>query len=307
MEFGRTGISAHRRGGTPFPTAIRYPEAHAALVPVKRQPEHDDVASALSAALEPVIDVCLKLGITIPELEQLLRSAFVQRAFAQIPPHPRIGRASDNRVSLATGLHREEVSKLRAAASSSKPRPKGSTKERVYSKSARVLQGWSTDPKFLSSAGLPIVLPLERSPQHRSFDELVEQYAPGSFPRTLLKELQRHGNAELLEGNMVRYRSANTRPRGATQANLARAAKRVKRFGDTLFRNLLEPDRPHLDAEMKPFMLTAQQFAALLPELERSATQYLAGLERQFMARSASGVDDKPKRVGVNLFSWEED
>jgi hypothetical protein len=278
-----------------------------ALPDVKQQSEPDDVSKALTAALEPVIDVCLQLGITSPELEHLLRSAFVQRAFVHIPPHPRIGRASDNQVALATGLRRPEISKLRAATSTAKSPRKGPKTKRVYSKSARVLQGWSTDPKFLSSAGVPIVLPLERSTQHRSFEELVEKYAPSSFPRTLLKELQRHGNAELLEGNMVRYRSANTRPRGATEANLARAAKRVKRLGDTLFRNLLKPEQAHLDAEMKPFTLTAQQFSALLPELERSATQYLAGLERQFMARSSIGGDDKPKRVGVNLFSWQED
>ena len=82
---------------------------------MKRSQKNYDVARALSAAFDPLIDVCLELGITSPELESLLRSAFVQRAFEKLPPHSRTGRPpSTNKVSVAAGLHRNEVSKIRA-------------------------------------------------------------------------------------------------------------------------------------------------------------------------------------------------
>ena len=83
---------------------------------MKPSQEHNDVARALSAALEPLIDVCLAIGVTSPEIESLLRVAFVQRAFAKLPRHATTGRGpSDSRVSLAAGVHRSEVSKIRAA------------------------------------------------------------------------------------------------------------------------------------------------------------------------------------------------
>ena len=83
---------------------------------MKPSQEHYDVARALSAALEPLIDVCLAIGITSPEIESLMRVAFVQRAFAKLPRHVNTGRGpSDTRVSLAAGVHRSEVSKIRAA------------------------------------------------------------------------------------------------------------------------------------------------------------------------------------------------
>jgi hypothetical protein len=275
---------------------------------VKREPENYDVAKALSAALEPVIDVCLQIGITSPELETLLRTAFVQRAFVRLPRHATTNRPpSDSRVSLATGVHRAEVGRIRAAGGTTNARQTMQTKERLYSRSARVLQGWTTDPKFLSSAGQPLDLPMEASRRHRCFEELVEKYAPGKHPSTVLKELQRRGNVDVLEGDIVRYRSSTARPRGATEANVARAAKRVKRLGDTLFRSLLDPEHIHLDVETKPINLTQQQLAALIPEIERSANLYLAGVERQFRARGETGVQDNPKRVGINLFSWQEE
>jgi hypothetical protein len=148
---------------------------------------------------------------------------------------------------------------------------------------------------------------MEASRRHRSFEELVEKYAPGKHPSTVLKELQRRGNVDVLEGDIVRYQSSTARPRGATAANVAQAAKRVKRLGDTLFRSLLDPKHVHLDVETTPITLTTQQLAGLIPEIERSATLYLAGIEREFRAKGATGVQDNPKRVGVNIFSWQEE
>jgi hypothetical protein len=275
---------------------------------MKDPPANYDVAKALSAALEPVIDVCLQIGITSPELESLLRAAFVERAFLKLPRHVTTGRApSGSRVSLATGVHRSEVSRIRAAGGTTSARQRMQTKERLYSRGARVLQGWTTDPKFLASTGLPLDLPMEKSRQHRSFEELVAKYAPGVHPGTVLKELQRRGNVDVLNEGIIRYRSSMTRPRGATVANVAHAAKRVKRLGDTLFQRLLNPTHGHLSVETKTFNLTERQMAALLPELERSANLYLAGIESQFREGDAMGVNDHPKPMGVNLFSWQED
>jgi len=139
-----------------------------------------EIARALSAAFEPLVDVCLELGITSPELESLLRSAFVQRAFEKLPPHHRTGRPpTTNKVSVATGVHRNEVSKIRTGGSAI-ARETMETKGRLYSKSARVLHGWSTDTRFTTSGGLPMDLPIERNKQRRSFEDLVDSMRLGT-------------------------------------------------------------------------------------------------------------------------------
>ena len=66
--------------------------------------------------------------------------------------------------------------------------------------------GWTTDRRFMTSGGFPLDLPMERNRQRQSFEDLVDKYAPGNHPGSVLKELRRRGNVELLEDAIVRLR-----------------------------------------------------------------------------------------------------
>ena len=275
---------------------------------MKPSQEHYDVAKALSAALDPLIDVCLAIGITSPEFETLLRVAFVQRAFAKLPRHVNTGRGpSDSRVSLAAGVHRSEVSKIRAAGGTSSAKGTMQTKERLYSKSARVLTGWTTDSRFTTSGGRPLDLPMERNKQHKSFEDLVDKYAPGNHPGSVLKELRRRGNVELVEPDIIRFKTLSTRTRGATETNVAQAARRMKRLGETLCQNILDTQQSRLYAETKTIRLTAQELTLARPVLEQRANTFLKAIDSEFRARSAPGVREKTKKMGVSVFSWDEE
>jgi hypothetical protein len=275
---------------------------------MKRSTEHYNVARAMSGALEPLIDVCLEIGLTSPEFESLVRAAFVQRAFAKLPRHSTTGRTpSDSRVGLAVGVHRTEVSKIRAAGGMASARETMETKERLYSKSARVLTGWSTDSRFTTSGGHPMDLPMERNKQRRSFEDLVDKYAPGNHPGTVLKELRRRGNVELLEEEIIRFKDSRTRTSGTTEANVAQAAKRMRRLGETLFQNILAPQQLRLYLETKTISLNAKQIALMRPVLERRTKTFIAALESEFLARSATGLNGNPKQMGISVFAWEEE
>jgi hypothetical protein len=274
---------------------------------MKSSQEHTDVARALSAALEPLIDVCLTIGITSPEIESLLRATFVQRAFVQLPRHSRTGRGpSDSKVSLAAGVHRSEVSKIRAAGGAAGAKGTMEKKQRLYSKSARILLGWTTDPRFMTSGGLPLDLPMERSKQRRSFEDLVDKYAPGTHPGSVLKELRRRGNVDLLEDGIVRFKGTTTRSSGLTKSNVAGVARRIKRLGDTLVHNIVN-DQSRLYAETKTLSLSAEQLALIRAVLERRAKTFIAALESECQTRINTGVNGNAKRMGVSVFAWEED
>jgi hypothetical protein len=275
---------------------------------MKLRQDHTDVARALSAALEPLIDVCLKIGITSPEIESLLRVAFVQRAFEKLPRHARTGRGpSDSRVSLAAGVHRIEVGKIRTAGGTVSAKGTMEKKERLYSKSARVLTGWTTDTRFMTSGGLPLDLPMERNKQRRSFEDLVDKYAPGNHPGSVLKELRRRGNVELLDDEIIRFKSTTTRASGLTKANVAQAAGRIKRLGDTLFQNILDTAHPRLYAETKAISLDAEQIALIRAIIDRRAKTFLRSVEGELSTRSTKGTIGAEKRMGLGVFSWEED
>ncbi len=275
---------------------------------MKRSQEHTDVARALSAALEPLIDVCLKIGVTSPEAESLLRVAFVQRAFEKLPRHSRTGRGpSDSRVSLAAGVHRSDVGRIRSAGGTVSAKGTMEKKERLYSKSARVLMGWTTDARFMTSGGLPLDLPMERNKQRRSFEDLVDKYAPGNHPGSVLKELRRRGNVELLDEEIIRFKSTTTRSRGITKANVAQAASRIKRLGDTLFQNIMDTEQSRLYTETKAIPINAKQLALIRGILERRAKAFTEYVESELRTRSATELDGEPKRMGLSVFSWEEE
>jgi hypothetical protein len=275
---------------------------------MKSSQEHTDVARALSAALEPLIDVCLTIGITSPELESLLRATFVQRAFAKLPRHSRTGRGpSDSKVSLAAGVHRSEVSKIRAAGGAKGAKGTMEKKQRLYSKSARVLLGWTTDRRFMTSGGLPLDLPLERNKQRRSFEDLVDRYAPGNHPGSVLKELRRRGNVDLLEDDIVRFKGTTTRSSGLTKSNVAEAARRIRRLGDTLVHNIVNTDQSRLYAETKTFGVTVEQLAVIRAVLERRAKTFITASEGECRTRIATGLKGNTKQMGVSVFAWEED
>ena len=275
---------------------------------MKPSQKHTDVARALSAALEPLIDVCLTIGITSPEIESLLRSTFVQRAFVKLPRHSRTGRGpSDSKVSLAAGVHRSEVSKIRAAGGAAGAKGTMEKKQRLYSKSARILLGWTTDPRFMTSGGLPLDLPIERSKQHRGFEDLVDKYAPGNHPGSVLKELRRRGNVELLGDDIVRFKASTTRSSGLTKSNVAGAARRIKRLGDTLVHNLVSAERSRLYAETKTLNLSGEQVALVRALLDRRAKTFIAALESECQTRSVTGAKGNAKQMGVGVFAWEED
>jgi hypothetical protein len=276
--------------------------------PAKSSGQHHNIARSLSAALEPLIDVCLAIGITSPEIESLLRMAFVNRAFEKLPRHTRTGRGpSDSRVALASGVHRAEVGRIRAAGSGANVRERLETKERLYSKSARVLAGWTTDPKFLTSGGLPMDLPMERNRQRRGFEDLVDKYAPGNHPGTVLKELRRRGNVEVQEGEVVRFKGLKTRASGATETNVAVAATRIKHLGETLMQNILDAQSQRLFVETKPIRLNAKQIALLAPILERRAQSFISALDSELLARADTALTDKPRRMGISVFAWDEE
>jgi hypothetical protein len=267
-----------------------------------------EIARALAQAFDPLVAVCLQIGITSPELESLLRAQFVQYALAKLPRHPNSGRrATVSRVSIATGVHRDVIAKIQrsgtlaAVATVEK-------KQRLHSKGSRVLLGWTTDLRFRTSSGEPLDLPIEANREKRSFEDLVRKYAPSTAASTVLKELRRLHCVDVLDGDLVRFRSM-TPPRkaGFTKSNVAQASRRLKRFGDTLYRRLSIDGPSSLYAETKTVRLSVEHLGLVFSTVERRAKDFLEGVESELETRSAARPRGKTKRLGFAVHSFEED
>lgn len=134
----------------------------------------------LARLLRPLVRIAIRSGLTFPALVDLLRELYVNVAendFALTTKSQ-----TDSRVSLLTGIHRKEVSRLRGAGAPVNVVPAS------ISRTSRILARWLADPAFSDGAGRPRPLPRIASGNEPSFEQLVESVTRDVRPRVVLDE-----------------------------------------------------------------------------------------------------------------------
>ena len=270
----------------------------------KRPDERYNTASALSDVLDVVVDVCLEAGITSPELESMLRARFVHRAIDKAPRNPRTGALpTDVSVALTVGLHRVEVKRIREGGTAAKLKHR----EQLYWKGGKVLHGWLEDPRFLTTSGHPMDLPIEADSRTPSFYELVGKYLPADYPPNVLKYLSRRGFVTVLPDEIVRFKSLTPTKGGVTASNVAEAAARMRRLGTTLFDNLRHPQQAKVYGEMKAVRVGVEHQRAIENLLAARTGTFLRQTEGEIRGLYRSGRKADTVYLGFSAFSWTED
>jgi len=142
---------------------------------------------ALRRALRPLVRLMLARGVTLPYLTELLKALLVEVADKEF----RIGAKppTDSRVSLVTGVHRKDVSRLRQALDSS-----AEIVPQVVSLGAQLVAVWLGSPRYLDEEGRPRPLPRFVSEGGElSFEGLVASVNSDIRSRVVLDEWQRLG------------------------------------------------------------------------------------------------------------------
>src|SRR5215469_18974935 len=140
---------------------------------------------ALGKALEPVVLLLLKSGITWKDFSDVAKEKFVSVATESFGIRGRPTNLS--RVAILSGLDRREVARLRRQATEQLTAPQG-----YMSKPTQLLHAWYHDPQYLDSSGKPRELEIE-GVEEGSFAELVQRYAPGIPLVAMIKELRAAG------------------------------------------------------------------------------------------------------------------
>jgi hypothetical protein len=161
--------------------------------------------------------------VSYGEFSDSVRGAYIDIAGAELIPPGRPH--SDARLSILTGISKEEVHRVRAMDESGEP-------EVGLNRIARVLQGWSQDPAYLGPYGLPLEIPLEGD--GISFEELVKTYADDVSPKALLAELVRVNAARETDDGYVRLLNRTYVPSPLDPVGLERLGNVVGYFIDTL-------------------------------------------------------------------------
>jgi len=147
---------------------------------------HPPIISAISYLLRPLIRLLLSHGISFQVFSELIKSAYVKVAEKEfrLATKPQ----TDSRISLLTGIHRRDISRLRNEPAT------GINLSHHSSMSALLLAIWSGDPEYLDKHGTPIPLPrLANKEGGLSFESLVRSVSKDFRSRVVLDEWLRQG------------------------------------------------------------------------------------------------------------------
>lgn len=113
--------------------------------------------NAVRRIVTPVVRLLLHFGITFPVFAELIKRIYVDVADREFTLPEREQTAS--RVSLLTGIHRQEINRLRETLrnESQSPIEKASAAAAL---SPRLLTAWTQDPRFLDDGAEPALLHL---------------------------------------------------------------------------------------------------------------------------------------------------
>ena len=180
----------------------------------------DHLRRALSLMFKPLIRLLIAQGVTHAEFSETAKEVYVETALRHFETD---GKVNKSRVAILTGLTRKEVKNVIDRALMT------DFKEKTYSRPARVLTGWYSDPIFQGPYGIPLELPYENTEEDMpSFTQLVRRYSGDMAPRQMLNQLLESGSVVEIDG---RYKAIN---RAYTHSQLSESS--IRRLGDVGYR-----------------------------------------------------------------------
>jgi hypothetical protein len=239
----------------------------------------------ITSLLRPLMRFCLKRGVRIQEIEELVRRTLVEEAQRAIEEAS--GDVSVSKISVTTGIHRVEVTRLL----SGEPRPK--EKHDVLN---RVIGLWSQKKSLRLADGSPKPLSFEGATSE--FAALVASISKEVTHYPILFELERLEAIEY-DGSKVRLKVLEYIPSGDVEHGLAVLSDDVHDLVTTVEGNLTtNADDPDLH------LRTAYDNIAVdkLPEVRRFILTRGAAFQKEMRAYlSALDRDVTPDAPGSPL------
>ncbi|RMG41409.1 MAG: hypothetical protein D6719_08635 [Candidatus Dadabacteria bacterium] len=137
----------------------------------------------LEELIVPIARLCLRHSLKLNDIVRVWKHALVRVAQAELIANKE--KVSVSRISLMTGVHRQDVTRLRE-----EPVPLAQEKDLI----SRVLGQWQYDPRFITKSGKPRVL--EAEGKDSEFAALVHSVSAEPNPYSVLYEMERSGVVE---------------------------------------------------------------------------------------------------------------
>lgn len=263
------------------------------------------ILNAAAHLLRPLVRLMLRVGITFPLLTDRLRILFVEVAAASLAEKAR----TDSRISLATGIHRKEIRRLREAGEGA-PVPALVEPSAVTLTSAILSRWLGMIPEAPVDGEVPSLPRL--AAEGPSFETLVRSVTRDVRPRAVLDDWLAQGIATVDAEDRVRLNTFAFVPLPGAEAQLFY-------FGRNLHDHLAAAAANVLAAEAAPFpdlslhydRLSAPAATALEAAARAGAARLLRDLNRRAAAIAAEDDERRDKgptrRINLGIYLYVAD
>ncbi len=260
------------------------------------------IYNSLLKLFQPLVQILLKHGISYAEASELLKRAYVVVAETDFALENK--KQTTARISVLTGMHRKEVTRLRELDFND------ITMESL-NRAARVISGWLSDSEFRTRGGTAAILPQQG--KTASFSALSKRYSGDMPSRAVLDELLRCGAVSLDTSGAVCLKRKAYIPTDSDEQLLQVLGICTRDLLNTIAYNIAaEQGDTRLQLSVAYNNLSAQsvaEFKALSRndclELIEKYNQWLAKRDRD--SNSNSDDDSSERwRSGLGIYVFEE-
>lgn len=261
-------------------------------------PVREAALNALAHLVDPLLDLMFDLGVSVYDVNALVRARAVQVANKRLVRDECV--SSKSRIAIITGLPRSEVTKLSKLPDSLPGTKLGQLPAQ------RTLQAWLNDPSYLTPSGEPAVLPIFG--KRRSFEQLVSRYCAGIPLRALLDELIQIGAVDRLPNQRLRTSTCASTSTNFAPNAIEAVGEKCRELLVTLIQNLRGEQRmiesTTLVANGDP--KTLRDFRKGVVADGKYFINEVAYLLKRLQNKNKQVRNREPRRVGVTIYYFED-
>ncbi|GIL38024.1 hypothetical protein TMPK1_02610 [Rhodospirillales bacterium TMPK1] len=235
-------------------------------------------------------------GVALPALVELLKELYVDAAKAEFGD-----KATQSRISVATGLHRKDVRRLLEAA----PAPDHAPKR--VSMAARVMGVWLGRDDTVDEAGVPKPLPFAAPAGEPSFALLVESVSRDVRPRAVLDDWIARGLLVQQEDGLVALHESALAPGADLERMVWYFGRNLRDHVEASAANLRGTDTPRLDGAVFYDGLTPKSVSRLRKMADEVGARALARLNKEALAAATQddGAADATQRITFGIYWFD--
>ena len=246
--------------------------------------------------LRPLVRLLIQCGVTLPVLNESLRTLYVDVATADILTDPKS--RSDSRVSLITGIHRKEIRRLRDVTPEQPQIPE------VVTVSSQVIARWLASPPYADASGRPrpLVRGAESAGSDPSFESLVASVTSDIRGRVVLDDWLSKGIVTTDEADRIVLNVDAFIPKPGADAQLFYFGRNLHDHVAAAVANIAAAETaPFLDRSVHYDGLTEEQAVELEAFARSEAIRLLLEVNRRAAALAEANPAQAPAARRVNF------